>query len=1496
MADIQETLFKAIDEIVGKRIEAVRFDETIKAIVVDASAAADGKYVVDTGATQFTAYSMTEYKENDTVLVTIPQGNYDNQKMIIGKSVNGTDTPLIIKRPFDDFIDLTHNIASNLTGTISYQANGENYIWQEGASYPTEESYPNNNSVPIPWTWGFDTQGQPGYDGQIQKFTRLGVQAQFSTWLSEYNIMEGNYGLALQIFFKSNDNNEYFTQILTLDSDTFFGNPYDFETYYTQEEVFDISDLVDFPIVGLKLFPYQRNNFTTITGERLDYNDADAAAGFFSTAGDNIFIKDVNICFGKAAEEFEYDTAEIMCDSSLTYRKTYETGETFAQRAAANNKIIQLRWIHKDDETEKISMVDDLPSGYEIRWYKYELGAPSPDKFAGAHWTRFYGSKITVDETVQETENWDNDDSNDITTDKLEIKLQPNVNLETEQIKAIVIKTDIDSQDNPHEKKIAISNILEFTNDDEVRNQTTLIDANALSIRYNDDEKGHYFLYDESGDIGAQEDLEIRTITAVFDPSGQQTNVYDKPELNIEDCYSITWTFPSGNTMIVPMSGITPDATPLEEGHVFTTKTNTVGFTIKKHLNNNATSNTILLEIVTGGQNYLAQIQPIFGTAGSNGSDYTLIINWRDGKNALNLSTYNNDGTTCFVDGNSDDLTKTSLVGDVILFDQAGNTIPIPKGASISCNWKVAEFGNTNVRIKEKETENLLYPVFTGTDDSRLLVYNLSDNPDENYQGEGFYYFLEDTRISGVSYYIYSIENKQFVVDTTSTIAGKQLYRKKQANETAKNKLEYIPVQFAEDPLNQETGIVSTTYNNTPITINNGEKLYHYSQSHKYFIKIDDQYILDPWDTYQEVETYYEPIEAKENQYVLDAETGYILYNGSTQSGGLAAAASTEDATVTITASTEANINSLFVLEVKLEHFGDYDLTAYYPIALKNGETKPGQQKTKVINYIEGPDRVRYGSSGETDFDKNVYQITIEKWETNHFTKYRHGYQNNEHELDGYWKLLFPQRLSSYEDGFQPKLQETVIDSNTHQIINYLNDVTKFDIPKLNPVSIYIPDAIPYGVQFVEKVDNNPLHDIVLWTQPILVWENKYPSATLNKWNGKDIQTDDEEGTIVASGFAAGKKERDNTFTGVIIGDWSRSKMDTAVSKNTGVYGFNHGAMSYAFKDDGTGFIGKDGKGRIYLDGDKSQIYSSRWANTNAPEGMLLDIDDGYIKMEKSVISYNYTWVNQNTAKTNLTTAFDTWKSTYYYYANGNYFPVEGNLTEYDATYTYYTRTQINSSSKYITLGVNQQTFPLSIGTTSSISGRKFKVAWDGTAYIQDGHFAGTITGSEVYTDYLESYNGLIGGWTIGQSSLSGGSTTLDSSAGITTNFVTISGTNVTGQIGQIIGSDGQNLTNLLGVQAKTGGGVALEAPSGGNIRLSGPGSGISCARIDLQANIIQLGATASAVYIGPLLSPWTTDGENLITFRNNVLHIYAPTIQFHTPATGQSGIYARFA
>jgi hypothetical protein len=88
----------------------------------------------------------------------------------------------------------------------------------------------------------------------------------------------------------------------------------------------------------------------------------------------------------------------------------------------------------------------------------------------------------------------------------------------------------------------------------------------------------------------------------------------------------------------------------------------------------------------------------------------------------------------------------------------------------------------------------------------------------------------------------------------------------------------------------------------------------------------------------------------------------------------------------------------------------------------------------------------------------------------------------------------------------------------------------------------------------------------------------------------------------------------------VILGDWGSIKqkeeeggVSETLTKNSGGFGFHQGAMCYALKDDGSAFFGKDGKGRIELNGNESTISSSSY-NNGRGKGMLIDLDDGVLK------------------------------------------------------------------------------------------------------------------------------------------------------------------------------------------------------------------------------------------------------------------------------------------
>jgi len=176
---------------------------------------------------------------------------------------------------------------------------------------------------------------------------------------------------------------------------------------------------------------------------------------------------------------------------------------------------------------------------------------------------------------------------------------------------------------------VAVSNILEFVNDDEIASQVTIREANALAIKYGDEERGNYFLYNKSGKLGEISAGSLRNLIAVFDPNvsliyGTEGTV--KGRLQPGEYTSIKWAFPTENSMIVPMDSggneISPSAVP-DDVEVY--------YKIRSYLNRSATNNTVTLTVVKDGIEYTASIRMLFGTAGTSGSPYTLFVTWDRG-------------------------------------------------------------------------------------------------------------------------------------------------------------------------------------------------------------------------------------------------------------------------------------------------------------------------------------------------------------------------------------------------------------------------------------------------------------------------------------------------------------------------------------------------------------------------------------------------------------------------------------------------------------------------------------------------------------------------------------------------------------------------------------------------------------------------------------------------------------------------------------------------
>lgn len=177
--------------------------------------------------------------------------------------------------------------------------------------------------------------------------------------------------------------------------------------------------------------------------------------------------------------------------------------------------------------------------------------------------------------------------------------------------------------------------------------------------------------------------------------------------------------------------------------------------------------------------------------------------------------------------------------------------------------------------------------------------------------------------------------------------------------------------------------------------------------------------------------------------------------------------------------------------------------------------------------------------------------------------------------------------------------------------VKYTNDthpkkVTDYSKVELTPLSYFLSemDGQVYGVRVYTA------YGYLLATIPVICRISHYASAYIDnmaQYNGT-VKIDEDNAIIYSPRILAGKYEDidagQKIFTGVALGDYGGKDTDPSM-RLTGIYGFNKGTQVYAFKEDGTAFIGS-GNGRINFDGTNATLYNS---NYESNQGMLVDLD-----------------------------------------------------------------------------------------------------------------------------------------------------------------------------------------------------------------------------------------------------------------------------------------------
>lgn len=255
---------------------------------------------------------------------------------------------------------------------------------------------------------------------------------------------------------------------------------------------------------------------------------------------------------------------------------------------------------------------------------------------------------------------------------------------------------------------------------------------------------------------------------------------------------------------------------------------------------------------------------------------------------------------------------------------------------------------------------------------------------------------------------------------------------------------------------------------------------------------------------------------------------------------------------------------------------------------------------------------------------------------------------------------------------------------------------------------------------------------------PIYMSLNRYGNAAINGWDGNSVSIDkDGCGVILAPQIGAGKKEEDNSFTGMIMGQVREAGK---INIETGLFGYKGGERTlFLNAEDGSAIFGKGGKGQITIDpnNNKALLYSHDfWKNYGTDgkpsgyntanqnnKGMLIDLSTPEIKFGNGSF-YLHDDGNLYTSKITATGGtIGGWKlesgAT-----NSDYRLYQGNVGMAPFSGKYYAFWAGNSNS--------------------SIA--PFRVGHDGK---------------------MTASSGTIGGWTIGNTSLTGGSTYLNNNGSI---------------------------------------------------------------------------------------------------------------------------------
>ena len=146
------------------------------------------------------------------------------------------------------------------------------------------------------------------------------------------------------------------------------------------------------------------------------------------------------------------------------------------------------------------------------------------------------------------------------------------------------------------------------------------------------------------------------------------------------------------------------------------------------------------------------------------------------------------------------------------------------------------------------------------------------------------------------------------------------------------------------------------------------------------------------------------------------------------------------------------------------------------------------------------------------------------------------------------------------------------------------------------PSDSYDDESVNNAIGCVVKRGNTELAKIHI---PIHLLLNRFGNSAINDWNGNSVQIDEEGGTILSPQVGAGTKDTNNRFTGIVMG---AAKEANATKAAVGMFGYDRGQRTlFLNAENGAAIFGKLGSGQMTIDPTQSRalLYSYDFWKSN---------------------------------------------------------------------------------------------------------------------------------------------------------------------------------------------------------------------------------------------------------------------------------------------------------